>query len=168
MDYGIVTCHDQSVLINNYQKIPSIFDDYQFKLPQFVTNDPALQTIIYEDQNCCTEESVNFFGMFWDRVNDKMGPNSIRLNPKADTKRRILSSLNSVFNQFLIGPNCPTNHCKLIKQYTVISKPLIKKWQLICRQANATPKIQLERFVGHRKVISTLLHFQMPHPPFMV
>ena len=85
---GIVTCHDQSVLKNYYQKIPSIFDDYQFKLQQFVTNDSVLQTIIDKDEDCCTGELVKFFGMVWDRVNDTMGPNPIRFNPKADTKRK--------------------------------------------------------------------------------
>ena len=111
---------------------------------------------------------VTFFGMQWDKQLDRIGPYPIALNLHADTKRKILSSLNSVFDLFNIyGPIL--NRAKLFLHGLKINDTIgwdsklppetTAEWPRICKQANSTPSIMLERFVGKRESDYTLVGF---------
>ena len=106
--------------------------------------------------------------MRWDRKNDTFGPFPINLDIKANTKRKILSSLNYIYDLFnLYAPLL--NRAKLFMQRlqtinglswdNIISSELLQEWITICKQANATPEIALKRFVGEKNGNYSLVAF---------
>ena len=159
MDNGCYTCNDEEKLKLAYSKIPELFDKYQFKLQQFVSNSVELQTVIDKDYDTNTEETVKLFGMQWNRKEDTLSPVPLRLDMEASTKRQILSSINSIYDLFNIY--CPMlNRAKLFFQQLQqdntlnwdkpINKSQMNEWRNICIQANNTPLISVNRFVGER------------------
>lgn len=86
-----------------------------------------------------------------------MSPLPIELDKKATTKRQILSSLNAVYDIFDVYLPI-LNRAKLFLRTTQTNKTiswdsklpddLQREWVNIATQANLTPVIPLERFVG--------------------
>ena len=168
MDNGIVTTNDPILLRKYYEQLPKIFDDYQFKLQQFVTNDTNLQADVDRDFSCTTEDSVKFFGMSWNKKDDKIGPNPIKLDANANTKRKILSSLNSVYDLLNVyGPILNRSKIffqklqvnKIVGWDTPLDESMLHEWKLVCRQANGTPAIRIDRFIGDRESHYDLVAF---------
>jgi len=168
MDNGLVSASDPSELLSHYNKLPVIFGEYEFELQQYATNCKVLQTRTDTDMNSETDKVVKFFGVEWDREADSLGPYPINLDGTANTKRKVLSTLNSVYDLFNIyGPIL--NRSKLYLQRlqcdkslewdSVLPSRLLEEWTLICRQANATPRVTIDRFVGSRAGSFTLVAF---------
>lgn len=97
-----------------------------------------------------------------------MNPVPLVLDRKANTKRLIVASLNSIYDIFNIyGPML--NRAKLFFQRlqndkslewdTVISTVSQREWENIVNQANSTPTIGLKRCVGERQGRYSLIAF---------
>ena len=168
MDNGLISSNDSDTLSRNYEKLPSLFNEYMFDLQQFATNNCALQGKIDADKMTKTDSVVKFFGMQWDRINDTLNPFPINFDVNACTKRMILSSLNSVYDLFNVyGPMI--NRAKLFFQRlqidkslewdTVIPVDLQNEWVKIVKQANSTPTINVKRCIGSRDSSYSLVAF---------
>ena len=75
-----------------------IFTPHKLFLQQFATNCPALQNIIDNENDWETDDEVKCFGLKWCRSKDILKPNQINLDLNANTKRKVLSSLKSVYD----------------------------------------------------------------------
>ena len=159
MDNGLVSANSVAILVSHYHKISDIFEGYKMTLQQFASNDSNLQSLIDNDFETKTENTIKFFGMQWNRDVDTLGPLPIKLDPTSNTKRKILSTLNAVYDLFnLYGPIL--NRAKIflhriqcdksLEWDSVLKPELLSEWQLICKQVNATPVITVNRFVGSR------------------
>ena len=106
--------------------------------------------------------------MQWNRIKDTLNPFPINFDINACTKRKILSSLNSVYDLFNVyGPMI--NRAKLFLQRlqmdkslewdTVLPVELQKEWVKISKQANSTPIIELDRCFGSRSSTYSLVAF---------
>lgn len=168
MDNGLVSSDNKTDLNNYYQKLPGIFSAYQFSLQQYASNDLDLQNKIDDTNNSTTDKIVKFFGLQWNRCNDTFSPFPINLDSNANSKRKILSSLNSIYDIYnLYGPI--VNRAKIFFQGiqhnqsydwdTNLPPDVMAEWRKICKQINATPTIELERFVGSRKDSFSLIAF---------
>ncbi|XP_068234742.1 uncharacterized protein [Palaemon carinicauda] len=159
MDNGAFTCSDSSTLKWAYQLLPSIFEPYKMELQQIVTNDSSLQEDIDAGLENKTDSKVKLLGLQWHRQDDILSTRPIALEGSANTKRLILRSIASnfdlynfngpVFNRsrvFMHGLQCD----KSLGWDDPLSQERMKEWNCISRQANATPEIMVERFVGER------------------
>lgn len=168
MDNGMVSANDSERLKSYYERLPAIFGNYQFQLQQFATNDMKLQADIDVDMEKSADETVKFFGMEWNRKNDTFAPYPIQLDETANSKRKILSSLNSIYDLLNVyGPIL--NRAKLFFQKlqrlkaldwdTEIDSEAKNEWKKICRQANNTPSMSVPRFIGNRDSSYALVAF---------
>ena len=167
MDNGSYTCNDTENLYNSYFALPKIFSPYKFDLQQFCTNDPDLQSTIDKNETS-TPDKVKLFGMIWDRSEDTLSPVKINLDEKSNTKRKILSSLNGIYDLFNIYAPILLR-AKLFLQKLHLNKDLTwdsdlpsdfqREWENISRQANSTPIIHIDRNVGRRDSVYELIAF---------
>ena len=97
MDNGSYSCNSEEKLNEAYKTLDEIFSPYNFKLQQYATNFSALQTKIDDENKVDTVNEVKFFGLIWNRDTDTLKPNKIELDMTANTKRKVLSSLNAVY-----------------------------------------------------------------------
>ena len=106
--------------------------------------------------------------MQWNREFDILSPFPINLDPNCQTKRQILSTLNAVYDLLNVyGPIL--NRAKIFLHWLQCDKSvdwdsklqpdLVKEWSLICRQANDTPAIAVDRFIGSRSGRYNLVAF---------
>lgn len=159
MDNGAVTENNENDLRWDYERLASIFDPYRFKLHQYVTNDDVLQTEIDKVQGDITPNKIGFFGLTWNRKEDKIGVKNLKLNSDANTKRLVLQSIASIFDIFNICAPL-INRARLFMHSlqmdkslgwdSVISYDQLKEWKNICKQLNITPEISIPRFIGER------------------
>lgn len=98
MNNGLVSSDSTEILESYYNKLPLIFEDYKFSVQQFATNNAELQSKIDSDKGSITNPTIKFFGMQWYREIDSLGPLPINLDQAADSKRKVLASLNSVYD----------------------------------------------------------------------
>ena len=168
MDNGSYSCNSHEELLRAYQCIPAIFKPYKFELQQFITNDDALQTTIDTSENCQTPREVKLLGIMWDRNLDTFSPGKIQVNAQANTKRSILSTLNSIYDVFNIyGPILNRarlflkrlHENKSVTWDSSLSEPLQKEWKLIVKQINSTPTVAVPRFIGRRDSSYALVAF---------
>ena len=168
MDNGLVSSGSAEILESYYNKLPFIFEDYKFSLQQFATNNVELQSKIDSDEGSITNATIKFFGMQWYREIDSLGPLPINLDQAADSKRKVLASLNSVYDLLNVyGPI--VNRAKLFFQKlqanklldwdTTLPPDLIAEWGKICKQTNATPALYVNRCIGSRNSSFTLVAF---------
>ena len=159
MDNGCISSNDEDYLRFAYDNLNSIFEPYKFSLQQFVTNSASLQENIDITLQCETDDDTRFFGMNWQRSTDKLNPYRVQLDLNADTKRKILSSLNSIYDLF--GIYTPIlNRAKLffhgiqtdttLNWDTRIPESTRLEWSKICKQLNNTPVVSIDRCVGPR------------------
>jgi len=168
MDNGLVSSNDLDLLNSYYHKLILIFNDYQFHLQQFATNNPDFQSKIDRNQETFTENSQKYFGMKWNRELDTLGPFPISLDIKACTKREVLSSLNSVYDLFNVCSPI-LNRAKLYLhklqcEYKLdwdskLNPELLTEWMNICKQCNSAPTFEINRFIGSRDSSYTLVAF---------
>ena len=168
MDNCAISTNDRFKLNWAYSQIPSIFSHYGFNLQQFVTNDSELQDKIDSYYKVETPITVKLLGVQWNRNTDTLSTKSIMLQTQAVTKRQILSSIATQFDLF--GFNGPVlNRSRLFLHGLQCDKTLgwddklsdglIREWQNIARQANSTPEICIDRYVGQRNGNFKLIAF---------
>ena len=168
MDNCAVSCNTTADLKWAYSQLKSIFEPYQFSLQQFLTNDHSLQKEIDEISQSSTPAKAKLLGLQWDKVLDTVSTKKIELDVKATTKREILSTIASHFDLFSFnGPILNRGRIflhelqcnKNLGWDEKLSDDLLKEWRNIVRQANATPEISIERFVGKRSSSFKLIAF---------
>ena len=157
MDNGAISAKSSGELITAYESLNEIFTPFGFDLQQFYTNDDKLR-----EQIGCSEESdepVKLLGMFWDTQKDKLLTSKLKLDIKANTKRKILASIASNFDIFQInGPLL--NRARIfmhdlqcnpkLNWDTVLDNESICTWKNISKQINDSPEISIDRYVGDR------------------
>ena len=160
MDNGGYSCDDENKLWWAYENIPKIFAPYQFHLQQFNTNCTSLEKLISEkftdDKH---DQLAKLLGIVWDKEDDSIYPLPINLDTEADTRRKVLQTLNSIYDLFNVcGP--VLNRAKLFLQKVQLSKDLNwdtkfpkelqHEWRKISKQANSTPLVKLNRCLGSK------------------
>ena len=135
------------------------FNPFKFEVQQLVTNDSELQQRIDQETGSVVPSNNKLLGLVWDRISDQVFTNPINLNAEANTKRAILKSIASHFGIF--GFNMPIlNRCRLflhglqcqnkLSWDQPISTDQQRQWKNICKQANSSSPIKIDRYVGPR------------------
>ena len=167
MDNGSYSCSDDNDLEKAYEEIVSVFGSYCFELQQVHSNSEKFQsTLEYESED--DPKVVNLLGMEWNKVDNTISSYKISLNEEAQTKKSILSTLNSVYDVLnVIAPLIL--RAKLFMQRLQcdsslgwndkLSDSLINEWRNIARQMNSSPTISLKRFMGERSSEYSLIAF---------
>ena len=159
MDNGSYSCNSEEELKYAYETIQQIFESHKLFLQQFYTNSVTLQSSIDDQNDAETTNTVKYFGMNWNRVKDSLAPIEIKLDALCSTKRKVLASLNSIFDIYnLYAPILL--RAKLFLQRlltnpdiawdTQLSHELQKEWQSICKQVNSAPAVEIPRSIGAR------------------
>ena len=170
MDNLAISENDSVKLKWVYNQLHNIFSPYQFNLQQFLTNDENLQNEIDSNLKVETPDTVKFLGVQWNRSNDTLTTKAIELDVKAKTKRDILATIASQFDLFNINGPILNRSCLFLHDLQCrkelgwddcLSPELLRHWQNIynARQANATPEIWIQRFVGNRVGTYRLIAF---------
>ena len=159
MDNGNLSSMSENELIESYPKLKGVFEKHQMLLQQFYTNSPKLQASIDNETETETPSEVKYFGMNWNRVSDTLAPKPINLDPKADTKRKILAAINGIYDIYGIYMAILLRARLFLQKVltdpelawdTKLSSDKLGEWQSICRQVNGTPPISIPRCVGAR------------------
>ncbi|XP_068224857.1 uncharacterized protein [Palaemon carinicauda] len=159
MDNGAVGSADSQYLKWACSQLPYIFNPYKFEIQQLVTNDVTLQAEIDAKFEINTPVENSLFGIVWNRADDVIYTKEFSLNPDADTKRKVLQTIASNFDVF--GFNIPVfNRSRLYMHRLqcskelawdqVLSPSLQREWRNICRQANGSQPVKVQRFIGQR------------------
>lgn len=142
-----------------YNNIHSVFDPYGFHLQQITSNVRSIQ--LDADSRCGEEtpDEVRLLGLNWQRSTDKLYSNRISLNSKANTKRSILKSIASQYDiHNFQGPILNRARIFLHKLQcdkdlgwdAKLDDKLCHEWSVISSQANKSPQIYIDRYVGER------------------
>ena len=166
MDNASYSCENQGKLFDSYETIKQVFEPHGMFLQQFYTNCPKLQNYIDKESDEETSDSVKFFGMNWNRISDSLSPKPLHLDPEANTKRKVLASINAIYDIYnLYAPI-------LLRARLFLQKLLVgsentwdsnfspekqSEWVLICKAANQTPPISIPRNIGARDSNFTLI-----------
>jgi len=168
MDNAAITYNTEEELKWGYNQLSNIFEPYCFGLQQFLTNSSELQEIISDPTSESDHTSVKLLGLQWDTQRDTLYTRPISLNPTANTKRKILSSIAGQFDLFSF--NAPilnrgrlflhSLQCdKQLEWDQVLPQDKVREWKNIVNQANSSPKLEIERFVGSREDSYRLITF---------
>lgn len=168
MDNGSATCNSVANLEWIYETLPHIFKPYHFDLQQYICNNDKTQQKIDKDLKCDTPRVTKLLGTLWDRIDDSFMPQPLKLDEKANTKRKVLSTINAIYDLF--GLYAPLlNRARLFLQQLQSDSQLSwddklnekrqKEWINIVNQCNSTPVISLKRFVGARNSNYALIAF---------
>ena len=158
VDNGGVTANTSEELYWAYKQLNLIFNPYQFYIQQLCTNDLALQESIESDAEKAPV-ATKLFGMMWNRENDTISTQPLKLDRNATTKRMILSSIASNYDLFQItGPML--NRARTFMHVLQCDKDLgwdtklkddsLREWSNICKQVNNTPQVEIRRSMGSR------------------
>ena len=156
MDNGGYTANTEKEIFDAFIMLPKIFGDYKFDLQQFFTNSKIANL---SETGSTSTDNVKFFGMQWHVGRDELSPNKIALSLEANTKRKILSSLNAIYDVYnLYAPILL--RARLFMQSlqvdpkltwdTILDPDRIREWKNISKQVNATPVISIARSMGPR------------------
>lgn len=157
MDNGSVSANSEQELREAYMKLAGIFRPYKFELQQFATNLVDLQCEIDDEFGEKTEKDSKLLGVIWNRENDTLCTEPMRLDETAKTKRQILKTIASNFDPY--GYNMPllnrarlflhTLQCDVkIKWDTELDIKLIKEWKNIAKQVNSSKPLVIPRKIG--------------------
>ena len=168
MDNGSYSTNNSNELDEAFNSLEGIFSGYNMGLQQFSTNKISLQNKIDFNENLVTPETVKYFGMLWNRKMDSLSPYKINLDTHATTKRKVLATLNTVYDIFGVYHSVLLR-AKLFMQKlqcdprfkwdTILPDDLLKEWILIAKQANATPIIEFSRNIGPKNGNYSLIAF---------
>ena len=159
VDNGGFTSNSHDYLTWACKTTTEIFAEYKFRLQQFYTNDVVLQSSLDTEAGSVAPQQIKLLGLSWDRLNDTLSPDKIILCETANTKRKILSTINSVYDTFnvhapmMLRSRIFVQSLQLDKSLgwdTPISPEQQKQWTNISRQANNMPTITINRSVGKR------------------
>jgi hypothetical protein len=145
-----------------------IFNSYGFNLQQFATNEKNLHSKLVSSGLAEDVENSKLLGVTWNRAHDAISVKKPSLEVSANTKRAILSSLNSNFDP--LGILLPTlNRAKLffhkIQMDTslswdgVLSETLLRTWRKIAKQLNDSVELSIPRSLGDYKSSFDLIAF---------
>ncbi|MEL6988851.1 MAG: hypothetical protein AAGK97_13650, partial [Bacteroidota bacterium] len=159
MDNVSYTSASEGNIVRAYHKSYEIFNAYGFDLQKFLTNVQNVQNIEDVAHGEVTPPIVDLLGVQWNRLNDQIMCRKLNLNPEADTKRKVLQSLNSQYDP--IGVHLPLlNRAKFFLHSLQIDNNLgwddyvgsenNKEWVRICKQANAHEPFPIDRCIGSR------------------
>ena len=159
MDNGAITASSSEELSWAYSKLQDIFSPFKFEVQKLITNDLGLQNHVDNVSGVVTDENTKLFGIRWDRKKDSLCTKPIALDIDASTKRSVLRSIASQFDVYNF--NLPMlNRARLFMhslQCTKglgwdekLSNDLLKEWKNIVKQANASPVLEVPRYVGPR------------------
>ena len=164
MDNCAFTCNSSDELNWAYESLQDIFAPYKFELQQHYTNNLELQTKLGEQ----SQERVELLGLNWDTNKDSLVPKQKILDPKADTKRKILQSIAQNFDPFNYGGPL-LNRARLfmhdlqcmkeLKWDTKLSNDQMREWRNIAHQLNSASEICIPRCVGDRNASYRLIAF---------
>ena len=167
MDNGCASADSPEKLISYGDQLNSIFNEYGFELQQIVSNVDKVQSKFNPDDPDLKPEN-KLLGMKWDATTDEIYSNQINLDIKANTKRKILSSIASQFDIYNFhGPlmnrarifmhklQCDKN----LQWDDKLNKDLLNEWTNIVRQVNSSPPIKFPRCLGSRSDEYDLLAF---------
>ena len=168
VDNGGLSGNSFAELKDKYNKLDGIFNPYQFKLQQYVTNNVELQNLIDKKEKVETEIETKLLGVKWNRVTDKLCTKPIKLNDKAINKRQILSSIAANFDPEVY--NLPVlNRARLFMHRlqmkvelgwdSVLDNELQREWNRICNQANGGKSLELSRYIGNMDYTYDLVAF---------
>ena len=118
-----------------------------------------MQERIDQETGSVIPSNNKLLGLIWDRTSDQVFTNPINLSAEANTKRAILKSIAGHFDIF--GFNMPIlNRCRLFLHELqcqeklgwdqLISADQQRQWINICKQANSSSPIKIDRYVGPR------------------
>ena len=152
MDNLAFSANEQSLLAEAYEKSLSLFGAYSFNLQQYATNNASLANELSTDS-----EYAKLFGIKWDTMKDTFISNKTYLDPCANTRRKILSTINANYDP--IGVTLPLlNRSKLFMHKLNVIRKLPwdeklsnadqKEWKNITNQINNSKPIELPRYVG--------------------
>jgi hypothetical protein len=153
-------------VLRAYDTSQSIFNSFGFNLQQFATN--CTDLIPRLDDSGVVSEDVKLFGLVWNTSRDTFRTRPRFLNVDADTKKSILSTLNSNYDP--LGITLPTlNRAKIFMHELqmdadlpwgkAISETRLKNWRNIAKQINSSIELSLPRFVGDYSSEFNLLAF---------
>lgn len=131
---------------------------YRFDLQQYSSNSECTRSKINECGDEC-EITTKLFGMKWDTISDTISCNKLFLDINANTKRMVLSTIQSNFDPF--GMCIPLlNRAKIfihelqcksdLKWDDKLDREQMKEWNLISKQINKCSVIHIPRSVGSR------------------
>ena len=158
MDNGAFTGTETEV-VQFYNILDSIFNPYKFHVQQIMTDLPELQKTVDRERETVTTDSPKLLGLIWNRTTDQISCKSICLDPKANTKRTVLSSIAAQYDPLNIQGPC-LNRARLflhdlqndskLDWDEKISNDRIKEWHNIVKQANRMNPPQISRKFGNR------------------
>jgi len=159
MDNGAICADNEAELRNMYCRLESIFSEYCFSVQQLHTNDNDLQSKIDLATGDSLANEVKLLGMLWDRNNDLLYSRPISLTSDANTKRKVLQTIAAQYD--VHNFNAPLlNRSKIFLHKLqcddslgwddVLPANLLNEWHNITSQANSSPVIKVQRFVGSR------------------
>lgn len=133
-----------------------ILGSYGFTLQQVCVNDKNLEFSI-NGRNSAVDETCKLFGLLWNTSGDLICCKDVKLDTVANTKRRILSTLHSIYDP--LGIMLPTlNRARLFLHSLQLDSGLAwdteldlskqKQWKLIARQFNSGGKVTVSRNMG--------------------
>ena len=145
-----------------------MFAPYHFALQQFHTNFEQLNDEIC-DSSISEECETKLLGTKWNKIFDSIYPNPINLDASANTRRKVLKTLHSIYD--ILNIYAPMlNRAKLFLQKVQLNaslgwdkqfpKELQREWTRICRQVNGCPPIELPRQFGDRNDEYSLFAFK--------
>ena len=168
MDNGSATFDKEEDLAWAWRELISVFQRYKFELQQFATNSSKLQKQLDVSTGEETPNIVNLLGLHWNRLGDTLAVKPLALDPKAATKRKVLSSLAKNFDPF--NYNGPLlNRARIFMHKLQCDKSInwdqqlshesLREWKNICKQLNNVPEITVNRCVGQRNGRYKLIAF---------
>ena len=150
VDNGGFTTNSESELLRVSEMMPKIFANYGFETQQWESN----SDMIHSES---ASESVNLLGMLWNKRSDKLCNSRMTLDPDANTKRKILSSIMKNFDIFNIYLPM-LNRARIfmqdlqnnpdIKWDHILSDAYLANWSKIAASFNKIPPIEIDRFIG--------------------
>jgi len=157
MDNGAYSPNDIDDLFFVYSKLEEIFSPFKFEIQQCFTNNQDLQAKIDDEFSCSTEHDAKLLGLKWNRVTDELFVSTFTLDPKANTKRSILSSIAKNFDIFnMIGPLL--NRARLFLHGLQgdpslgwdekLTKRQVREWKNICKQVTNGQRVKIDRCLG--------------------
>ena len=167
MDNGSISGNSEQVLWA-YQNLGSVFNPYKFEVQQLVTNDSSIQELIDCAAGESTPNQVNLLGLNWHRGEDELSTQPLDLDPKADTKRKILTSVAKQYDLFGFQGPC-LNRARLflhglqcdgsLKWDDGLHVDALREWKKIVKQANSFSPPCLPRCFGDRSDPYRLIAF---------
>lgn len=165
MDNGAITGNNTEYLKWAFSQLSSIFNPYKFELQQFASNDSDVQNLFSSEE---VVQNKELFGLNWNVKEDVLSAKQKKLDPEANSKRKVLQSIAENFDPYNFdGPvlnraRLFLHEIQLQKELSwddCLSKEQLKEWKNISKQVNDSQPILIPRFVGKRSESYKLVAF---------